>query len=389
MYREIATGIRAIGVADTELQKFENQFPLTTGVTYNSYIVGDNSEIAVIDSVDCRCGDIWLQAVEAAGEGRNVSYLVIQHMEPDHSSMIEQFLTRCPEVKIIATAAAIRMIGQFFPQLDLTGRTIAVKDSDTVSVGGHDLHFATAPMVHWPEVMVTVDTTAGVLFSADAFGSFGTEPDFNTLWPAEARRYYCNIVGKYGPSVRRLLTKYASLKDINLIAPLHGPVLENENISTAIDLYDHWSSYTPELPDGILIAYASIYGNTAKAALRLAEEMQIRGREVITVDLCSRDVSEAVAEAFRMGTLVLAASSYDAGLFPPMYHFIHHIQMKGLRGRRVALIENGSWAPSAAKVMRELVSAMPDTVILDPVVTIRSALSPDSEAALNTLADNL
>lgn len=377
MFTEIAKGIRAIGVADSDLDLFENQYPLVEGVTYNSYIISDGGMTAVIDAADSRRGNLWLENVASATD--KVDYLVVLHMEPDHSYMIEQFASRYPDAKIVASAQALRIIGQFFPKLDLSGRTMAVKEGDTLAIGTHTLTFFTAPMVHWPEVMVAYDLPTGTLFTADAFGTFGTSASPADLWPDEARRYYANIVGKYGPQVQKLLSKVEKCENVARAASLHGPVLKGEQLQNAISLYKQWSTYTPELPDGVLVAYASIYGNTASTALEIARQLQMRGLTVATIDLCRHDVSYAVAQAFRMGKIVVAAASYDGGVFPPMHHFLYHLQIKGLCNRTFAIVENGSWAPSAARSMHAMIEAMKNCTILPEQITIKSA--PDDSTA--------
>lgn len=383
MFETIANEIRAIGTSDADLDLFENQYPLSQGVTYNSYIINSGGVTAVIDTADQRRGAVWLANVENAAAGASVDYLIVHHMEPDHSSMIGEFCKRYPDAKVVATAQAIKIIGQFFPELDLAGRTIAVKDGDTINVGSHPLTFVGAPMVHWPEVIVTFDPSTGTLFSADAFGTFGTATTIGELWPDEARRYYCNIVGKYGPNVQRLLAKAKTLPGIDRIAPLHGPVVAGADMAEALRLYDLWSSYTPELPDGVLVAYASIYGNTAAVALEIARRLEVKGHTVSTIDLCRQDVSYAVAEAFRMGTIVVASSTYDAGMFPAMHSLLYHLQIKNLQRRRFAVVENGSWAPTAAKAMKDMIGQLKECTIVEPTLTIRSSGASLPDATLD------
>lgn len=388
MFKEIAPDIFDISTDDTDLDLFENQYPLTDGVSYNSYVISSGGVTAVVDSVDARRGDQWLEMVKAAAP-KGVDYLIVQHMEPDHSASIELFCRAYPEAKVIATQQALKIIGQFFPDLDLSARSVAVKDGETIEIGSHTLSFHTAAMVHWPEVMVTYDSTTGTLFSADAFGTFGTADSFPTLWPEEARRYYANIVGKYGPQVQRALKKLAGVGNISLVAPLHGPKLAGTDIAEALRLYDLWSSYMPESPEGVLVAYASIYGNTARVALSVADRLKARGREVTTIDLCRQDVSYAVGQAFRFGRIVVAAPTYDAGVFPAMHDFLYHLQIKGLRARRFGIIENGSWAPTAGKVMRSMIEQMPDMTVADTMVTLKSAPDSTTGDALNRLCDEL
>ena len=382
----ITKDIRYIGVDDTDIDLFESQYAVPEGVSYNSYLILDD-EVAIMDSVDRRKFDAWLARLTDALAGRKPHYLVVQHMEPDHGGSIAAAMERWPEMKIVASVKAVPMLKQFFGAMDFTDRVIAVKEGDTLSLGRHTLQFIMAPMVHWPEVMVTYEQTDKVLFSADAFGTFGAlHGNINDLraWPDEARRYYYNICGKYGQPVQALLKKVGAL-DVQRICPLHGPML-TENLEYYIGLYDKWSRYEAER-EGVLIAYASIHGNTATAAHALAAmiQQQAEGVEVKLIDLCRTDVSVAVAEAFRMGRMVLAASSYDGGLFTPMYEFLHRIQIKGYKGRRVGLIENGSWAPSAGRVMKEMLATMKDIDLVEPMVTIRSSLQPTDVPALEEL----
>ena len=384
----ITDNIRYIGVDDTDIDLFESQYAVPEGVSYNSYLILDD-EVAIMDSVDRRRCDAWLARLTDALAGRKPHYLVVQHMEPDHGGSIAAAMERWPEMRIVASVKAVPMLKQFFGAMDFTDRVIAVKEGDTLSLGRHTLQFIMAPMVHWPEVMVTYEQTDKTLFTADAFGTFGAlHGNINDLraWPDEARRYYYNICGKYGQPVQALLKKVGAL-DVQRICPLHGPVL-TEDLSYYIGLYDKWSRYEAE-SEGVLIAYASIHGNTATAAHALAAmiQQQAEGTEVKLIDLCRIDVSVAVAEAFRMKRMVLAASSYDGGLFTPMYEFLHRIQIKGYKGRRVGLIENGSWAPSAGRVMKEMLAAMKDIDLVEPMVTIRSTMQPTDEPAMKALAE--
>ena len=384
----ITKDIRYIGVDDTDIDLFESQYAVPEGVSYNSYLILDD-EVAIMDSVDRRRCDAWLARLTDALAGREPHYLVVQHMEPDHGGSIAAAMERWPEMKIVTSVKAAPMLKQFFGAMDFTDRVIAVKEGDTLSLCRHTLQFVMAPMVHWPEVMVTYEQTDKTLFTADGFGTFGAlHGNINDLraWPDEARRYYYNICGKYGQPVQALLKKVGAL-DVQRICPLHGPVL-TENLGYYIGLYDKWSRYEAE-SEGVLIAYASIHGNTATAAYALAAmiQQQAEGVEVKLIDLCRTDVSVAVAEAFRMGRMVLAASSYDGGLFTPMYEFLHRIQIKGYKGRRVGLIENGSWAPSAGRVMKEMLAAMKDIDLVEPMVTIRSTMQPTDEPAMKALAE--
>lgn len=388
MYTEITKEIYNIGYSDSSLRVFENQYPVPDGITYNSYIIQSEGVTAVVDAVDKRGIDEWLTTVESvAAEG--VDRLIIQHMEPDHSAGVVKLCDRYPRMQLVCTAAAARILRQFFPDYDFKDRITEVKDGDTLAVGRHTLVFATAPMVHWPEVMVTFDSTEGVLFSADAFGTFGTRGNINELWPDEARRYYTNIVGKYGPQVRKALEKVCGIKGVEKIAPLHGPVLEGDMIDEGLRLYSLWSGYIPELPDGVLVAYASIYGNTAEAARMVAGILERENRTVTTCDLCVTDVSEAVSQAFRMGTMVVASPTYDAGLYPAMHDFLWHLQIKGLCNRRFGVIENGSWAPVAAKAMIAMIDSLRGCEIVGTPVTVRSAINTDSATALENLAKEL
>ena len=384
----ITNDIKYIGVNDHDVDLFEGQYVVPNGMSYNSYAILDE-KIAIMDTVDKNFGEEWLNNIRTTLEGRTPDYLVVQHMEPDHGGSIAAAMECWPEMRIVASVKAAPMLKQFFGAMDFTDRVMAVKEGDTLSLGRHTLQFIMAPMVHWPEVMVTYEQTDKTLFTADGFGTFGAlHGNINDLraWPDEARRYYYNICGKYGQPVQALLKKVGAL-DVQRICPLHGPVL-TENLGYYIGLYDKWSRYEAE-SEGILIAYASIHGNTATAAHALAAmiQQQAEGTEVKLIDLCRTDVSVAVAEAFRMGRMVLAASSYDGGLFTPMYEFLHRIQIKGYKGRRVGLIENGSWAPSAGRVMKEMLAAMKDIDLIEPMVTIRSTMQPTDEPAMKALAE--
>ena len=387
----ITDTIRYVGTDDADLDLFESQYIVPRGISYNSYLIMDE-KVAIMDTVDKRRSAEWWSNITEALEGRTPDYLIVQHLEPDHAGCIGEVVDRYPEVQVVASARAAQMLAQFFRYSPLFERIMVVKEGDTLSLGRHTLQFIMAPMVHWPEVMVTYDQTDKVLFSADAFGTFGalegniTDAENTEAWPNEARRYYYNICGKYGQPVQALLKKVGAL-DVQRICPLHGPVL-TENLGYYIGLYDKWSRYEAE-SEGILIAYASIHGNTATAAHALAAmiQQQAEGTEVKLIDLCRTDVSVAVAEAFRMGRMVLAASSYDGGLFTPMYEFLHRIQIKGYKGRRVGLIENGSWAPSAGRVMKEMLAAMKDIDLVEPMVTLRSTMQPTDEPAMKALAE--
>lgn len=381
----IAPNIRFIGVEDDNLDLFEGQYPVPRGISYNSYLI-DDERVAVVDAVDVRrCAD-WLGRLDTALAGREPYCLIVQHMEPDHSGSIRAALDRYPAMKVVATAKAMTMLADFFEGMDLSSRAVTVGDGASLSLGATELHFITAPMVHWPEVMVTHDMTHGVLFSADAFGSFAMSSSTGA-WTDEARRYYCNIVGKYGASVQALMKKLLGRK-FNIIAPLHGPVL-SDGLARYWTLYDKWSRYEPET-EGTLVAYASIYGGTAEAARRLAAMLEDRGcGEVVLLDLSRHDVSYAVAEAFRLSRMALCSVTYDAALFPAMHDFLHHLALKNLRDRRVALVENGSWAPMAAKLMTDMLGRMKGMTVVAPPVTLRSRPHADTWPALRLLADAL
>lgn len=381
----VTSGIEYIGVDDACLDLFESQYPVPRGMTYNSYVILDG-KVAVIDTADARVSDEWLANLLAALDGRIPDYLIVQHMEPDHAANIAAFVKMYPSACIVATAAALKMLPQYH---DISGPgvgTMAVGDGDTLSLGKHVLRFVTAPMVHWPEVMTVFDETTGVLFSADAFGTFGTMDAQGADWARETRRYYYNICGKYGNQVQALLSKVAALP-VRIICPLHGPVLR-DNLPYYINLYDRWSRYEPESRD-VLVAFASIYGNTASAARELARMLEERGAGVTVVDLSRDDRSMALAEAFRASAMVLASSTYDAGLFPPMETFIQRLASKCYQRRCVGLIENGSWAPAAARKMRAALENMKDIEIVEPVITVRGAMKSEYMAQLSLLADNI
>lgn len=381
----IAPNVKFIGAEDDNLDLFEGQYPLTQGISYNSYLI-DDEQIAVMDAVDIRrCSD-WLTRLADALGGRTPAYLIVQHMEPDHSGSIRAMLERYPEAKVVATAKAMAMLDNFFDGIDLAERRVTVADGDTLSLGRTTLRFITAPMVHWPEVMVTLDETDGILFSADAFGSFAMS-EADEAWTDEARRYYCNIVGKYGANVQALMKKLTGLQ-FSTIASLHGPQLDGD-LARYWTLYDKWSRYEPECR-GTLVAYASIYGGTAEAARRLAMELEKRDAgEVVLMDLCRHDVSYAVAEAFRLSRLALCSVTYDASLFPAMHNFLHHLEMKSFRNRPFALIENGSWAPVAGKLMCDTLGRMKGMTQVAPVLTIRSRMHPADLCGISALADAL
>ena len=380
---DITSTIKYIGVKDNDIDLFEGQYRVPKGVLYNSYVIFDE-KIAIMDTADARKGAEWWNNLTSTLDGRTPDYLVVQHMEPDHSSLIAEVMERFPSLKVVASAIAIKMMPQFFSEPDFQSRTITVKEGDTLCLGSRELTFVAAPMVHWPEVILSYDNKEKVLFSADAFGTFGETIEEG--WNDEARRYYLNIVGKYGTQVQTLLKKAATL-DIATICPLHGPVLK-ENLGRYIALYDTWSSYRPET-EGVFVAYASIYGGTAEVALKIADTLRSLGVEVITADLARCDASQALADAFRMSRMVLCASSYDAGVFPPMHHFLHHLKMKNFQNRRVALVENGSWAPTAGRVMRSMLEEMKNIEVVEPVVTIKSRLKAEDAEAIEALVKSI
>lgn len=379
----ITTDIKYIGVDDLDLDLFESQYIVPNGISYNSYLIEDE-KLTVMDTVDLRKSDDWWHNLEEALNGRTPSYLVVQHMEPDHAGNIARALEKYPNMVIVASDRAIKMLPQFFEGVDFEGKTLAVKEGDTLCLGKHTLQFIMAPMVHWPEVMVTYDQTDKVLFSADAFGKFGALAH-DEEWACEARRYYFNICGKYGAQVQALLKKVAALP-VEIICPLHGPVL-SEDLGYYIGLYDTWSKYEVET-DGVFIAFASIHGGTAEAARKLADILREKGAKKVSVaDLSRDDMAEAVEDAFRMGRLVVAAASYDASVFPPMYDFLHHLQLKGYQKRCVGVVENGSWAPCAGRIMIGMLEQMKDIEIVQPMVTIRSRMKQADIPALEALAE--
>ena len=380
----ISDKIKYIGVDDTTLDLFESQYAVPEGVSYNSYVILDD-KTAIMDTVDKRGMKDWENNLLNTLDGKNADYVIVQHMEPDHAGSLARLIELFPEITVVGNAKTFVMINQFFENINIKN-SLTVKEGDTLNLGSHTLTFVMAPMVHWPEVMVTYESSEMVLFSADGFGKFGalslTE---NADWACEARRYYFNIVGKYGAPVQTLLKK-ASALDIKTICPLHGPVL-SDNLGYYLDLYNTWSSYQPE-SKGVFIAYASIHGNTAYAAEQFAEMLRNKGVDnVVITDLSRCDIAEAVEDAFRYDRMVLAAASYDAGVFPIMQDFLHHLQAKAFQNRTVGLIENGSWAPTAAKTMRNILETMKNITIVEPVVTIKSVLKETDIPALEQLAD--
>ena len=381
---EISDSIRYIGANDDELKIFENQYNLPNGMAYNSYLIKDE-KVVVMDTIDRRKTDAWLQNLENELQGRNIDYLVISHLEPDHAGSIKIFLDKYPNTILVGNAKTFEMLPQFF-DINPDIKKMTVKEGDTLNIGKHTLQFIMAPMVHWPEVMVTYEQTEKVLFSADAFGKFGIIDDDDD-WACEARRYYFGIVGKFGPSVQVLLNKAKNL-DIKTICPLHGPVL-TENLEYYINKYDTWSSYKPE-DEGVLIACASIYGHTMEVAKKLEEMLKEKGVEkVVLTDLANDDIDEAVEDAFRYSKVVLAASSYNARVFPPMEHFLTKLRDRNYQNRKIGIIENGSWAPSAGKCMKAILSEMKNIEIIEPMVTIKSAMKENNIEEMNQLISKI
>lgn len=380
----ISDSIKYIGVDDKDLDLFESQYVVPEGVTYNSYLILDE-KTALMDTVDARGMEEWEQNLKAALDGRKLDFLVISHLEPDHAGSIGRLLELYPDVVFVGNAKTFNMLPQFF-DIQLDDRSIVVKEGDSLPLGSHTLNFYMAPMVHWPEVMVTYESSEKILFSADGFGKFGAmDAEDDEGWACEARRYYFNIVGRYGTSVQALLKKAAKL-DLAMICPLHGPILK-ENLDYYIGLYDTWSSYKPE-NKGVLIAYASIHGNTAKAAKKLAQMLREKGVEKVVVsDLAREDMAEVIEDAFRYDRMVLAAASYDGGVFPCMQDFLHHLQSKAYQKRTVGILENGSWGPTAGRTMKSILETMKNVSIVEPLITIKSALKEENMADLEALAD--
>ncbi len=372
-----------IGASDNNLDLFEGQYNLKHGMSYNSYVIKDEKTV-ILDTIDKEVTDIWLQDLEKALEGKNPDYLIVSHMEPDHAYNIGTLINKYPDMKIVGNMFTFNILSGFFNE-DISSRKVIVKEGDILDIGKHKLQFFMAPMVHWPEVMVTYEQTEKILFSADAFGKFGSL-DVEDNWIDEARRYYIGIVGKYGMQVQALLKKASNL-DIKAICPLHGPIL-TENLEYYIDKYDKWSSYEPE-EDGVLIACSSIYGNTLEAAKKLEKMLKEKGENVILTDLTIDDWAEAVAGAFRFSKLVIMSSSYNAGLYPAMEHFLIRLKDRNYQKRKVGIVENGSWAPSAGKCMKNILSEMKEIEIIEPIVTIKSRLNEASTNQLETLANNI
>ena len=380
----ISDAVKFIGVDDKTIDLFESQYVVPEGVSYNSYLILDE-KVALMDTVDVRGMKEWEKNLTETLAGRKVDYLVIQHLEPDHAGSIGRLLELYPDVTLVGNAKTFAMLPQFF-DIDPNVKKLTVAEGDTLSLGNHTLTFVMAPMVHWPEVMVTYESTEKILFSADGFGKFGAlDSEDEEGWACEARRYYFNIVGKYGAPVQALLKKAANL-DIQTICPLHGPVLK-ENLGYYIGLYDTWSSYRPE-DKGVLVAYASIHGNTAKAAEKFAEMLRAKGVEKVVVsDLAREDMAEVIEDAFRYDRMVVAGASYDGGVFPCMQDFLHHLQSKAYQNRTVGIIENGSWGPTAGRTMKAILETMKNVTIVDPMVTIKSEMKESDMPALEALAD--
>ncbi len=385
MIKHVTDSIYYVGVDDKDIDLFENQYVVPNGMAYNSYVI-DDEKIVIMDMVDVKCAEEWYANLDEVLKGRQPDYLVMSHLEPDHSANLTEVLKRYPELKVVSNSKLLAMIPNFFPDIDLTGRTITVDGSEPFDTGVHKLNFVMAPMVHWPEVMVTYESAEKVLFAADAFGKFGTL-DTDEDWACEARRYYFNIVGKYGMPVQALLKKAENL-DIQIICSLHGPILK-EDLGYYINLYKTWSSYEPE-DKGVFIAYSTLHGNTGNAAKKLAELLKEKGcPKVVVSDLAREDMAECVEDAFRYDRMVLASPTYDGGLMPVMMDFIYHLKSKAYQNRTVGFIENGSWAPMSGKLMKEQMSAMKNINIIEDVVTVKSALKAADEAKLEELADKL
>lgn len=382
----ISDSIKYVGVDDKDIDLFESQYVVPDGVSYNSYIIFDD-KITIMDTVDARATEEWVKNVEEALDGKKPEYLVISHLEPDHAANIKLIADKYPDMKLIGNAKTFQMLPQFFDE-DFSDRQVVVKEGDEISLGKHSLTFVMAPMVHWPEVMVAYEKTEKILFSADGFGKFGAlDTEDEEGWACEARRYYFNIVGKYGAQVQNLLKKAAAL-DIQTICPLHGPVLK-ENLGYYLNLYNTWSSYEPE-DEGVLVAYASIHGNTAKAAKQIAEKLKAKGVEKMEVmDLSRDDMAEAVEAAFRYDKMVLACATYDGGLFSVMEDFLGHLKAKNFQKRKAALVENGSWAPLAAKKMRESLEGMKNIEICENIVSIKSTVKAENVEQMDKMIDEL
>lgn len=384
MEMNISPDIRYIGVDDLDIDFFENQYIVPDGMSYNSWLIAD-SQVAILDTADARLAEEWKRHLTQALAGRQPDYLVVHHMEPDHASLVAWAMEQYPAMQIVCSTQAAKMLPQFFEGIKTDGRVRIVKEGDTLCLGQHTLRFIGAPMVHWPEVLMSYEEKSGTLFSADAFGKFGALQNENDDWACEARRYYFNICGKYGTQVKNVLKK-ATSPCPQAICPLHGPVLRGAALQQAVSLYETWSSYEPE-SEGVLVAYASIHGGTKKAAERLADMLREKGaKKVVLADLTRSDMAEVIEDAFRYPALVVAASSYDAGVFPVMHDFLYHLQIKNYQKRRLGIVENGSWAPTAGRVMRAMIEQLKDCEIVEPMVTIRSRMKEADLLQLELLA---
>lgn len=380
----ISPDIRYIGVDDLDIDLFENQYIVPEGMSYNSWLIAD-SQVAILDTADARLAEEWKRHLTQALADRQPDYLVVHHMEPDHASLVAWAMEQYPAMQIVCSTQAAKMLPQFFEGIKTDGRVRIVKEGDTLCLGQHTLRFIGAPMVHWPEVLMSYEEKSGTLFSADAFGKFGALQNETDDWACEARRYYFNICGKYGTQVKNVLKK-ATSPCPQAICPLHGPVLRGAALQQAVSLYETWSSYEPE-SEGVLVAYASIHGGTKKAAERLADMLREKGaKKVVLADLTRSDMAEVIEDAFRYPALVVAASSYDAGVFPVMHDFLYHLQIKNYQKRRLGIVENGSWAPTAGRVMRAMIEKLKDCEIVEPMVTIRSRMKEADLPQLELLA---
>lgn len=384
MEMNITPDIRYIGVDDLDIDLFENQYIVPEGMSYNSWLIAD-SQVAILDTADARLAEEWKRHLTQALADRQPDYLVVHHMEPDHASLVAWAMEQYPAMQIVCSTQAAKMLPQFFEGIKTDGRVRIVKEGDTLCLGQHTLRFIGAPMVHWPEVLMSYEEKSGTLFSADAFGKFGALQNETDDWACEARRYYFNICGKYGTQVKNVLKK-ATSPCPQAICPLHGPVLRGAALQQAVSLYETWSSYEPE-SEGVLVAYASIHGGTKKAAERLADMLREKGaKKVVLADLTRSDMAEVIEDAFRYSALVVAASSYDAGVFPVMHDFLYHLQIKNYQKRRLGIVENGSWAPTAGRVMRAMIEQLKDCEIVEPMVTIRSRMKEADLPQLELLA---
>lgn len=384
MEMNISPDIRYIGVDDLDIDLFENQYIVPEGMSYNSWLIADN-QVAILDTADARLAEEWKRHLTQALADRQPDYLVVHHMEPDHASLVAWAMEQYPAMQIVCSTQAAKMLPQFFEGIKTDGRVRIVKEGDTLCLGQHTLRFIGAPMVHWPEVLMSYEEKSGTLFSADAFGKFGALQNETDDWACEARRYYFNICGKYGTQVKNVLKK-ATSPCPQAICPLHGPVLRGAALQQAVSLYETWSSYEPE-SEGVLVAYASIHGGTKKAAERLADMLREKGaKKVVLADLTRSDIAEVIEDAFRYPALVVAASSYDAGVFPVMHDFLYHLQIKNYQKRRLGIVENGSWAPTAGRVMRAMIEQLKDCEIVEPMVTIRSRMKEADLPQLELLA---